>query len=152
MGSQRVGPGHDLATEQKQQQGICFSTTQVIPTSPSPILNKSLFFMSASPLCAKSLQSCPTLCSPMDHSPQGTSVHGILQAGTLEWLPFPTPGDLHQPRSNLPHISCIGRWVLYQQHHLGSCPANRIISSTFLDSMYICWYMMLLSFWLTHSV
>ena len=54
------------------------------------------------------------------------------------WLPFPTPGDLHQPESNLPHISCIGRRILYQQHHLGSCPANRIISSTFLDSMYIC--------------
>ena len=34
---------------------------------------------------AKSLQSCPTLCDPMDCSLPGFSVHGILQAKTLEW-------------------------------------------------------------------
>ena len=34
---------------------------------------------------AKSLQSCPTLCNPIDGSPPGSSVHGILQARTLEW-------------------------------------------------------------------
>ena len=33
----------------------------------------------------KSLQSCPTLCDPMDCSPPGSSVHGILQARVLEW-------------------------------------------------------------------
>ena len=35
---------------------------------------------------ANSLQSCPTLCDPMDHSPPGSSVHGILQARILEWV------------------------------------------------------------------
>ena len=35
---------------------------------------------------AKSLQSCPTLCDPMDCSLPGFSVHGILQAKTLEWV------------------------------------------------------------------
>ena len=35
---------------------------------------------------AKSLQSCPTLCDPIDGSPPGSSVHGILQARTLEWV------------------------------------------------------------------
>ena len=34
----------------------------------------------------KSLQSCPTLCDPRDCSPPGFSVHGILQARTLEWV------------------------------------------------------------------
>ena len=34
---------------------------------------------------AKSLQSCPTLCDPIDGSPSGSSVFGILQARTLEW-------------------------------------------------------------------
>ena len=34
---------------------------------------------------AKSLQSCPTLCNPIDGSPPGSPVHGILQARTLEW-------------------------------------------------------------------
>ena len=35
---------------------------------------------------AKSLQSCPTLCDPMDSSPPGSSVPGILQARTLKWV------------------------------------------------------------------
>ena len=35
---------------------------------------------------AKSLQSCPTLCNPRNSSPPGSSVPGILQAGTLEWV------------------------------------------------------------------
>ena len=34
---------------------------------------------------AKSLQSCPTLCDPIDSSPPGSPVHGILQARILEW-------------------------------------------------------------------
>ena len=37
---------------------------------------------------AKSLQLCPTLCNPIDGSPQGSSVPGILQARTLEWVPI----------------------------------------------------------------
>ena len=35
---------------------------------------------------AKSLQSCPTLCDPIDSSPPGSPVPGILQARTLEWV------------------------------------------------------------------
>ena len=46
--------------------------------------------------CAKSLQSCPTLCKP-DCSLPGSSVHGILRARILEWLPFSSPGDLPNP-------------------------------------------------------
>ena len=48
---------------------------------------------------AKSLQSCPTLCDPLDCNPLGSSVYGILQARILEWIamPFPSPGDLPDP-------------------------------------------------------
>ena len=35
---------------------------------------------------AKSLQLCPTLCNPIDGSPPGSPVPGILQARTLEWI------------------------------------------------------------------
>ena len=35
---------------------------------------------------AKSLQSCLTLCDPIDSSPPGSSIHGILQARILEWV------------------------------------------------------------------
>ena len=59
---------------------------------------------------AMELQLCLTLCHPMDHSPPGPSLHGILQARILEWVAMPSSGDL----------SCIGRWVLYHQHHLVS--------------------------------
>ena len=38
------------------------------------------------PAAAKSLQSCPTLCDPIDGSPPGSPVPGILQARTLEWV------------------------------------------------------------------
>ena len=47
-----------------------------------------LFFMlaiSSAAAAAKSLQSCPTLRNPMDHSLPGSSVHGIFQARILEW-------------------------------------------------------------------
>ena len=40
----------------------------------------------AQSFAAKSLQSCPTLCSPIDGSPPGSPVPGILQARTLEWV------------------------------------------------------------------
>ena len=40
---------------------------------------------------AKSLQSCPTLCDPIDGSPPGSRVPGILQARTWSGLPFPSP-------------------------------------------------------------
>jgi len=40
----------------------------------------------AAAAAAKSLQLCPTLCDPIDSSPTGSPVHGILQARTLEWV------------------------------------------------------------------
>ena len=40
----------------------------------------------AAAAAAKSLQSCPTLCDPIDGSPSGSPVPGILQARTLEWV------------------------------------------------------------------
>ena len=46
-------------------------------------------------MCVKSLQSCLTLCNPMDCSPPGPSVHGIIQARILEWVAItslPKPG------------------------------------------------------------
>ena len=43
---------------------------------------------SAAAAAAKSLQWCPTLCDPIDGSPPGSSVPGILQARMLEWVAF----------------------------------------------------------------
>ena len=59
-----------------------------------------------------SLQSCLTLCDPMDCSPPGSSVHGILQAGILECVAMPSSRGSFWPRD--------GTWVPYN-----SCTAGR---------------------------
>ena len=55
-------------------------------------------------------QLCPTPCDPMDWSPPGSSVHGILQAKILEWVAFPFSRGSSQPGDGT-RVSCIaGRW------------------------------------------
>ena len=74
---------------------------------------------------AKPLWSCPTLCDPMDYSPPDSSVHGILQARTLEWVAIPSSRETSCPgdRTQVSCISCIGRQILYHSRHPGS-PAS----------------------------
>ena len=50
-------------------------------------------------------QSCPTLCDPMDCSPPGSSVHGILQASILEWVAMPFSKGLPRLRDRT-QVSC----------------------------------------------
>ena len=47
---------------------------------------KCVLVSAAAAAAAKSLQSCPTLCDPIDGSPSGSTVPGILHARTLEWV------------------------------------------------------------------
>ena len=49
-------------------------------------LKQGPHFPAAAAAAAKSLQSCPTLCDPIDGSPPGSPIPGILQARTLEWV------------------------------------------------------------------
>ena len=65
--------------------------------------------------CMLSLQSCPTLCDPMDCSPSSSPVHGILQARTLQWVAIPFSRGSLWPRdwTHVSYVSYIGRWVLY---------------------------------------
>jgi len=51
-------------------------------------------------------QPCPTLCDPMDCSPPGSSVHGILQARTLEWVAISSSRGSSQPREQT-QVSCV---------------------------------------------
>ena len=48
-------------------------------------MTEQLTLKSAAAAAAKSLQSCPTLCDPIDGSPPGSPVPGIFQARVLEW-------------------------------------------------------------------
>ena len=58
-----------------------------LSTLPLWFLNRIFANMlNAAAAAAKSLQSCPTLCDPIDGSPPGSPVPGILQVRTLEWV------------------------------------------------------------------
>ena len=58
---------------------------------------------------SKSLQSYPTLCKPMDCSLPGSSVHGILQAKTLEWVATPSArrSSWYRDETHTTFVSCI---------------------------------------------
>ena len=62
------------------------------------------------------------LCNPVDCSPPGSSVYGILQARKLEWVAMPCSRGSSWPRNwtCVSYVSCIGRQFLYHQSHLGS--------------------------------
>ena len=51
-------------------------------------------------------QSSAALCDPIDYSPPGSSVHGILQARILEWVAIPCSRGSSQPRDGI-QVSCI---------------------------------------------
>ena len=59
-------------------------------------LEKCLFRHSAATAAAKLLQSCLTLCDPIDGSPPGSPIPGILQARTLEWVAKWQPSPMHE--------------------------------------------------------
>ena len=55
-------------------------------TDQSHFLESWIWVGNAAAAAAKSLQSCPPLCDPIDGSPPGSPVPGILQARILEWV------------------------------------------------------------------
>ena len=70
-------------------------------------------------LCVLVTQSYPTLCDPMDYSPPGSSVHGILQARILEWIAIPSSQGTFQTHVwNLGLLHC--RQILYRLSQQGS--------------------------------
>ena len=72
--------------------------------------------------CVLSHLSRVQLCDPVDCSPPGSSVHGILQARILEGVAIPSCRGSSPPRDGT-HVSCVsctGKWVLYHECHLGS--------------------------------
>ena len=105
-----------------------------------PVLKRALVRLGESQLTTrvfgKSLQSCLTLCNSIDCNPPGSSVHGILQARILEGVAMSSSRGSFQLRdqTRVSYASCIGRWVLYHECHLGSlitslwCPPGLCLS------------------------
>ena len=83
--------------------------------------NCLIYLRFALPRCAAlrfSVVSDP--CDPVGCSPPGCSVHGILQARRLEWLPRPSPGIFPTQGSNPGLLRC--KWILYRLSHFGLSP------------------------------
>ena len=89
----------------------------------------------------QSLNSVP-LSYSMDHSPPGSSVHGISQAWTLKWVAVSSSRASSRPRdwSCISGVSCIGRWIL---NHCATWKA--VFVYTYMHR--VCWYF-LEDFWI----
>ena len=76
------------------------------------------------------VQSCPTLCDPMNCSPPGSSIHGIFQARILEWVAISYSRGSSQTRdqTHISWVSCIGRQILY---HCATWDSNIICNSSY---------------------
>ena len=74
----------ELGTKLLHRFPYAFELLRNIPLSGKSIA--ILVTLEIYPVAAKSLQSCPTLCDPIDSSPQGSPVPGILQTRTLAWV------------------------------------------------------------------
>ena len=97
LGQERWSPGegNDNPLQYSYLENLVDSSIKFCLHYPFLLLNIKLLFWdswSMKYICyvmlcyAKSLQSCPTVCDPIDSSPPGSPIPGILQARTLEWV------------------------------------------------------------------
>ena len=77
----------NLGTRLRPSFPVCLPTS-FKPVRPvlSPSRSGRFPFIPTAAAAAQSLQSCPTLCDPIDGSPPGSPIPGILQARTLQWI------------------------------------------------------------------
>ena len=92
-------------------------------------------------VCAESLQSCPTLCNPMDHSPlpltPGSFVHGIPGKNSgVGCMPTSRGSPLSRDWTHISYVSCIVSRVLYHCCHLGS-PVDPYSNSTGRSQIFV---------------
>ena len=85
----------------------CFSSLYVLYFS---IRCSGLLCVCVCVCVCMSTQSCPTLCDPMDFSPPGSSVHGVLQARILEWVAISFSRGSSQPRDQTRVSRVAGRF------------------------------------------
>ena len=92
-------------------------------------------------MCAQSLQSCLTLCDPMDCIPPGSSAQGILLARILEWVVMPSSMRSSWPRDQT-WISCIvgglfTHWVTSFKNRIASYKFNFRLQKGISHQVYI---------------
>ena len=94
---------------------ICKSTIAKIQDFPAGTVAYIYIYIWHMVCVCSLVQSCLTLCSPMDCSPPGSSVHGISQVRILEWVAISYFRRSSCPRNqtHISCVSCIGRRILY---------------------------------------
>ena len=125
---------------------LCFRNTK----SPCLVISFLLLLLMSIPqracilisaAAAKSLQSCPTLWDPIDGSPAGSSVPGILQARILEWVAFPSPMHACMP-SRFSHVPfCATLWTGFSVHRTLQARTLEWVAISFSIYMHTCRYM-----------
>ena len=93
--SSRGSPGRPCPHSASAQTSSQALLLDLPPPLPPPVLLLSIAYNDMKWI--EDAQSCPTLCDPVDGSPPGSSVHGILQARTLEGVAFPSSRNLSNP-------------------------------------------------------
>ena len=93
-------PHHPTPVDFHRVPGWVPCDIQQIPTS-------YLFYIYMCVCMSMHLQSCPTLCDPVDCSPPGSSVHGILQARILEWVAISFSRGSYRPRDWTRGLLCL---------------------------------------------
>ena len=76
---------------------------------------------------AKLLQSCLTLCDPVNCSPPGSSLHGILHVRLLKWVAISSSRESSQPRdqTSISYVSYLGRQVLKDESYKSGLWINK---------------------------
>ena len=86
-----------------------------VPMNPSmsglSFLTQQIYILCHVHERAKSVQSCLTLCEPVDCNPPGSSVHGILQTWILKWVAMPSSRGFSQPCDRT-CVSCLLHWPM----------------------------------------
>ena len=116
---------------------------KIIPVSPQPLVHNVT-------AAAKSLQSCLTLCDPIDGSPPGTPVPGILQARTLEWvaISFSNAWKWKMKVKSLSHVQLLATpWTIARLLHPRDFPGK----STGVGCHFLIHIMLLVFFKLYHN-
>ena len=96
-------------TNGNRRVGWWMGTGLRVRFSDTPHKSSSIIVIAIKVCCAKLSQSCLTLCDPMDCSPPGSTVRGILKTRILEWVAMPSFRGSSQPRDQtcIAQVSCI---------------------------------------------
>ena len=87
-------------------------------------------------------ESCPTLCNPMDYSPGGSCVHGILQAKILEWVAISSSRGSSHPiklKSLESFALAGGFFITAPPGKPGNCDPQSYLASCLFLSVKFCW-------------